>query len=541
MIKLSRRLRCGNHKQRRAYRALITVGRSVHNHYIVGAFAFRCKCGRTAAIKVYCFNASCIEHYLCNFNGATTGGKRFLPSIKNHHNNSAIICNTHAGSCNTLGIIVGCVIDNNLTIFNKAWTRSNRFFYVAPVCVPFFASTNDRCAIIKNSEEIFVTQSMIFNAFHNKSTGRCSVAHIIKVSVCTDNCTVIRNVVFCIIGIGVLCFGRLHLVGNARHFPYRAVIAVVVCINIYVTAGNIGCSNVINYLFIIVRQRHFNFLGNTGRNNGRCAGKHLVIGVVEPIFCRQVKIIGKSIAARSAKVGVYAVWQIRPFKSSYSFVAIISTVNRFSDFALFRNAKAIFKEELRSYTVIKVCGEVVFHNSAYTAASLELFENIKCVQISVKVKYAKRVYIIARVVVEEILIVIRSYFFCHFLDSAGNPGVSCQLYKVTNVTRPASEVGSALVFGMVSHIHCSEHMLKINFVAVRQGEILQVTQSCHRSSVCSILLCNIACKSSVFRSAERGPCAGSILFNAAADIVYNKRNRILILVLTRIRFCIAFK
>ena len=81
-------------------------------------------------------------------------------------------------------------------------------------------------------------------------------------------------------------------------------------------------------------------------------------------------------------------------------------------------------------------------------------------------------YIIARVVVEEILIVIRSYFFCHFLDSAGNPGVSCQLYKVTNVTRPASEVGSALVFGVVSHIHCSEHMLKINFVAVRQDEIL---------------------------------------------------------------------
>ena len=130
------------------------------------------------------------------------------------------------------------------------------------------------------------------------------------------------------------------------------------------------------------------------------------------------------------------------------------------------------------------------------------------------------------IVVKKILVVICPDLLCHFLNGAGHTGIGRELKQVTNIACPAAEVGRALIAGVVRHIHCAEHVRKIDFVSVGYRENLQAAHSSGICSVGCVLLGYITGKGCVFRTAEGRPCTGCVFFHAAADVVDDKRRSI---------------
>ena len=112
---------------------------------------------------------------------------------------------------------------------------------------------------------------MVFNAAHNKRSGRAAVAHVIEVRIHTDNGAVIGDIVSRIRGVGVLSRSRRHLIDNTGHLPRGTVIVIVVCVNAYIAARHIGFCDVINDLLIVGGHRHLYLLGYTGSQDRRAA------------------------------------------------------------------------------------------------------------------------------------------------------------------------------------------------------------------------------------------------------------------------------
>ena len=137
--------------------------------------------------------------------------------------------------------------------------------------------------------------------------------------------------------------------------------------------------------------------------------------------------------------------------------------------------------------------------------------------------------------------IICAYLFCHFLDRTSHSGICRELNQVANIACPAAEVGSLLISRMVCHIQAAKHMRKIYLIAVREIEITQLTQTARVSSVGDVLLLHVRGKRRVFRPAKSCPCTGSILFNAAANIVDDESGSVGLGMLCRIAGCIALK
>ena len=109
---------------------------------------------------------------------------------------------------------------------------------------------------------------MILNALHNKSACGCPVAHVVEVCVYADDCAVVGNVMLGVVRICVLFLCSLHLVGQASHLPRRAVIVIIVCVDVNIAASNIRCCKIVNYLLIILCQSHLNLLLYAGSKSG---------------------------------------------------------------------------------------------------------------------------------------------------------------------------------------------------------------------------------------------------------------------------------
>ena len=144
-------------------------------------------------------------------------------------------------------------------------------------------------------------------------------------------------------------------------------------------------------------------------------------------------------------------------------------------------------------------------------------------------------------IIQEILIVICSDLLCHLFDSAGDAGIMGQLYQIAYVARPASEIRSTLVAGMICHIHAAEHMAEIHFISVRKSKLAKASQFGCRGLILLILCSDIACKSRILRAAKCCPCAGGVLFYTAADVVYYKSYSIFSRMLSDILVSILFQ
>ena len=131
------------------------------------------------------------------------------------------------------------------------------------------------------------------------------------------------------------------------------------------------------------------------------------------------------------------------------------------------------------------------------------------------------------IVIQEILIIVCPDFFGHLLDCTCHSRIGRELEQVADIARPAAEVGSALIAGVICHVHCAEHMRKIDLIPVGYRESLQAAQSNGICSVGCVLLGHITGKGCIFRTAEGRPCAGCVFFHATTNVVNDKRCSIL--------------
>ena len=196
------------------------------------------------------------------------------------------------------------------------------------MCIPLGTSTDNRRSVLENAEEVFAGDTVILNALHNQGTGRRAVAHVVEVSIDTDDSAVVGNIMFRIVRVGMLFLGSIHLIRQASHLPDRGVIVVIVGIDIDIAACNVRSREIINNLLIILRQSHFHFLLNAGSQYGGGAGKDLVIIVFQLSLCRFVEVIGKSIAAGTTQIGIDTIRKVAAFQSPDALVSVIGIIDR---------------------------------------------------------------------------------------------------------------------------------------------------------------------------------------------------------------------
>ena len=142
---------------------------------------------------------------------------------------------------------------------------------------------------------------------------------------------------------------------------------------------------------------------------------------------------------------------------------------------------------------------------------------------------------------EEVLVIVGADLLRHLLHRAGNAAIGGQLHQIANVAGPASQIRRALDLGVIRHIHSAEHMGEFHGIAVRQCKLAQTAEVAGAGVVLCVLFRHIAGKRRLLRAAERRPCTGGILLNAAADIVDHKRHGFLFGMFPHKGACVCFK
>ena len=319
---------CGrNDNKRGADRAFITIRRTVHNRDRFRAFALGSKGRGPAAVQIHCGNTTGILHDLCDLDGTAARGERLLPSVEHHQHDLTVISNTNAGTGSTPCVIIAGCIHDDLAVPDEPHGTTNSLLNLALVCIPLGTSTDNGRSVLENAEEVFAGDTVILNALHNQGTGRRAVAHVVEVGIDTDDSAVVGNIMFRVVRVGMLFLGSIHLIRQASHLPCGAVIVIIVGIDIDIAACDIRSCEIINNLFIILRQRHFHFLLNAGSQYGGGAGKDLVIIVFQLSLCRFVEIIGKSIAAGTAQIGIDTIRKVTAFQRADALVSVIGIID----------------------------------------------------------------------------------------------------------------------------------------------------------------------------------------------------------------------
>ena len=537
MVKHIRRF-CGRHnKKRRADRAFITIRGPVDNGDRLRPLALRRIGSRTAAVQIDRGNTARILHDVRNFNGAATGRERLLTSVKRHQDDLPVISDSDAGT--RCAVFIVCIrrIYNDFPVADKPDGAANSLLDLALMCIPFRTAADDGRSILENGKEVGIAGAVILHALHHQSTGGRSVAHVIEVCIDAGHGAVIWNVVLGIIRIGVLFLSRLHLIRQARHFPDGAVVIIIVCVNANVAARNVSRCKIVNDLLIVPRHRHLDLLLHTGSKHRGMAGKNFIVIILDLCLCCLIKIVSKRIAASTAKVSIDTIRQIAALKCTNAFVSVVGIVNASTDIILRRSAgKSVIEEEFCAHSIRQVGGEIVFHDRADRRAVSDFLKDIKGIQIAVQIQDAERMCI--RYIMEKILVVVRADLLCHLLDRTGHTGIGRKLEQVTDVTGPAAEVSGTLVACVVGHVHCTEHMRKIDRIPVGKLKFIQAAQTTRSCRIGSILFGDIARKVRILRSAERRPCTGRILFHAGTDVIDDKRRCVFSGMLTRIHVSI---
>ena len=528
-----------HHHQRRTDRALVAVRRAVGHGDGIRTLRLCCKGRRAAAVQIDRRDTAGIQHDLCNLNVAAACGEGILPAIQRHQDNTSVIGDAHAAARRALGIVVRGVGNDDLTVLDQPNIGADRLYDLALVGIPFRAAANDRRSILEDAEKVLAAHAAILDTLHHKGAGGPAVAHIVEVAVDTHHGTVIRDVAVAV-GVGVVLLRRLHLIRHADHLDLRAVVVAVVRIDIHIIAGDVRCGDIVHDLPIVLRLRHLDLLRDTGRQHGGLAGEDLIVGVRHLGACRKEQIIRKRVAAGLPQLGIYAIRDIAVLQCANTLIATVGVIDRRTDVLLCGHAiKAILQEELDPDLICQVLGIVALHDGADGRAAIQLLQDIERIQVAVQVQNAEGMYV--RHVMEEVLVIFGADLLRHLLHRAGNAAIGGQLHQIANVAGPASQIRRALNLGVIRHIHSAEHMGEFHGIAVRQCKLAQAAEAAGAGVVLCVLFRHIAGKRRLLRAAERRPCTGGILLNAAADIVDHKRHGFLFGMLPHKGACVCFK
>ena len=527
-----------NH-QRRADRALVAVRRAVGHGDLIRALRLCCKGRRAAAVQIDRRDTASIQHDLCNLNVAAACGEGILPAIQRHQDNTSVIGDAHAAARCTLGIVVRGVGNGDLTVLDQPNIGANCLLDLALVGIPLLFAADDRRSILEDAEEVLAAHAVILDTLHHKGAGGPAVAHIVEVAVDTHHGAVIGDVAVAV-GIGVVLLRRLHLIRHADHLDLRAVVVAVVRIDIHIIAGDVRCGDIVHDLPIVLRLRHLDLLRDAGHQHGGLAGEDLVVGVRHLGACRKEQIIRKRVAAGLPQIGIYAIRDIAALQCANTLIAKVGVIDCRTDVLLCGHAiKAILQEELDPDLICQVLGIVALHDGADGRAAIQLLQDIECIQVAVQVQNAEGMYV--RHVMEEVLVIFGADLLRHLLHRAGNAAIGGQLHQIANVAGPASQIRRALDLGVIRHIHSAEHMGKFHGIAVRQCKLAQTAEAAGAGVVLCVLFRHIAGKRRLLRTAERRPCTGGILLNAAADIIDHKRHGFLFGMFPHKGACVCFK
>ena len=528
-----------HHHQRRADRALVAVRRAVGHGDGIRTLRLCCKGRRAAAIQIDRRNAAGIQHDLCNLNVAAACGEGLLPAIQRHQDNTSVIGDAHAAARCALGIVVRGVGNGDLTVLDQPNIGANCLLDLALVGIPLLFAADDRRSILEDAEEVLAAHAFILDTLHHKGAGGPAVAHIVEVAVDTHHGAVIGDVAVAV-GIGVVLLRRLHLIRHADHLDLRAVVVAVVRIDIHIIAGDVRCGDIVHDLPIVLRLRHLDLLRDAGHQHGGLAGEDLVVGVRHLGACRKEQIIRKRVAAGLPQIGIYAIRDIAVLQCANTLIAKVGVIDCRTDVLLCGHAiKAILQEELDPDLICQVLGIVALHDGADGRAAIQLLQDIERIQVAVQVQNAEGMYV--RHVIEEVLVIVGADLLRHLLHRAGNTAIGGQLHQIANIAGPASQIRRALDLGVIRHIHSAEHMGKFHGIAVRQCKLAQAAEAAGAGVVLCVLFRHIAGKHRLLRAAERRPCTGGILLNAAADIVNHKRHGFLFGMLPHKGACVCFK
>ena len=540
MVKHIRRLGSRHHQQRRADRTLIAVRGPIDHRNGLRTLALCRKSGRTAAVQIDCRNAAGIQHDLCDLNGTAARRERFLTAVQNHQDDPAVVGDAHAGTGSAAGVVIIRGGNSKLTVLYQPHGSADCFLDLALVGVPLCAAADNRRSILQDAKEILAAHAVIFDAFHDKSAGGGSVAHIIEVCVNAHHRAVIGDVMGRVRGIGMLFLRGIHLIRHTGHLPRGAIIIVIVGIDVHIIAGNICRRDVINDLLIILRQSHLDLLRDAGSQRRGRAGEYFEVRIRHLAARRLIQVIRKGIAAGLTQIGVYAVGNIGALQRADALVGAVGIINSRTDILFRRNtAKAVFQKELDPKRIRQILGIVVLHDGADGCAAVQLLQNIERIQIAIQIQNTKGVYF--RRVIEKVFVIAGADLLGHFLYRTGHSAVGGQLHQVADITGPAAQIRSILILGVIRHVHRAEHMGKIHRITVRQDKLVQAAKPTGAGSVLRILFRYIAGKCGLFRAAERRPCTGGILLDTAADIVDHKRHGLLCGMLQHIGVCVGFK
>ena len=283
---------------------------------------------------------------MCDLNGVAACRERLLASVQNHHDHAAVVCDSYAAAARSVGIVVIVGIDCDLAVLYKPDGCADRFLNVFFIGIPLCPAANDRRTVLQNAEEVSVSNAVVFHAFHDQGTARRTVAHVVKVSIDTDHCAVIRYIFLRIVGVGMLCLCGRHLVRYSGHFPHRSIVVVIICVNTDIIPRDVRRCKIADDLLIILSQRHFCLLNDAGCKDRAFAEKDLVIRIVQVILCRFIKIIGKRIAARLAQIRIYSVRNIGALKCFYACICAVCIIHRTTDIFLAADSgKSVLQEE----------------------------------------------------------------------------------------------------------------------------------------------------------------------------------------------------
>ena len=168
MVKLRRHRGCGDYHQRRTDGALIAVGGTVHNTQSIAALLLCDEGSGSAAVKIYCGNTACIEHYLCQLLGTAAGRERLLAAIKHHEDDLALGRDADAGAGMSAVIVVCGAVDDGFSAADEEHAAADSLLYLLLVRRILAGAADDRGAVLKYCEERTVSAAVILYALHDE-------------------------------------------------------------------------------------------------------------------------------------------------------------------------------------------------------------------------------------------------------------------------------------------------------------------------------------------------------------------------------------
>ena len=580
MIKLRRDRGRGDHHQRGTNGTLITIRRTVHNRERIAAFLLRYEGSGTAAIQIDCGHTACVQHDLCQFFSTAASGEGFLTAVQHHHDDLALSSDTHTSAGMTAVIIVRRTGHDRLPILDQINAATDSLLDLVFIGCVIAGAADHGGSILQNRKEVFGGAAMILDTIHDQRAAGGTGGHVVEVSVDTDHCIVVLDVVCRIGRIGMTLLSRRHLIGHAGHCPALArIVVVIIGVDAHILPGDIRRGNVVDDLLVVLGQCIVDRLRHTGRDRRRVRRKHRIVGIIRlrlglriridrvgingiravGIASQIKQIIRKCIAAGLAqRLAIGQICQrVRALQRTDQGIPGIDAQDLAPDTVFGDHAAQTVGQEVGSAAcVCKPCGKVVLNDRAQRhTAAVHLRCEIERIHVAIEVRISEGVTHTVECAV------IYTEVFC---TNVGGKRIDVSLrgiylvsdihvfgavHQICNVTGPTAHVGTslnnsirhALHLGVIGHIHCAKHMAKVNFIAIGQCEVAQVLQCRSRGIVRGILLGNIGGKGSILLAADHFPSAGGVPLHACTDIVDDQRIGILTSIFFRIGLGIAFQ